>query len=138
MCQLSAWHIVNDLKMLTTVTFLWLALGPPSPVIVLCTVLSHVQLFASPWTIAHQAPLSMKFSTQETGLGCHFLLQGIFPTQGSYPCLLHLLCWLGSLNNCLIKCSVIRIFFLGFLRLMKCTELLTLFHWNALKSEIVL
>ena len=24
-----------------------------------------------------------------SGVGCHFLLQGIFPTQGSNPCLLH-------------------------------------------------
>ena len=28
-----------------------------------------------------------------TGVGCHFLLLGVFPTQGSYPCLLHLLNW---------------------------------------------
>ena len=28
-------------------------------------VLSHVQLFATPWTLAHQAPLSMEFSRQE-------------------------------------------------------------------------
>ena len=27
------------------------------------------------------------------GMGCHFLLQGIFPTQVSKPCLLHLLLW---------------------------------------------
>ena len=26
-------------------------------------------------------------------MGCHFLLQEIFPTQGSNPCLLHLLHW---------------------------------------------
>ena len=26
---------------------------------------------------------------KSTGVGCHFLLQGIFPTQGSNPCLLH-------------------------------------------------
>ena len=26
---------------------------------------------------------------KNTGVGCHFLLQGIFPTQGSNPCLLH-------------------------------------------------
>ena len=26
-----------------------------------------------------------------TGVGCYFILQGIFPTQGSNPCLLHLL-----------------------------------------------
>ena len=25
----------------------------------------------------------MEFSKQDTGVGCHFLLQGIFPTQGS-------------------------------------------------------
>ena len=28
-------------------------------------VLSHVQLFATPWTVAHQAPLSMEFPRQE-------------------------------------------------------------------------
>ena len=54
---------------------------------------SHVQLFVTPWTIAHQAPLSMGFPKQETGQGCHFLLQGIFPTQGSNPHLLYLLHW---------------------------------------------
>ena len=32
---------------------------------VLCCVLSHIQLFATPWTVAHQAPLSMGFSKQE-------------------------------------------------------------------------
>ena len=35
---------------------------------------------ANPWTIDRQAPLSMN-----TGVGCHALLQGIFPTQGSNP-----------------------------------------------------
>ena len=29
------------------------------------------------------------FSGKNTGVGCHFLLQGIFPTQGSTLCLLH-------------------------------------------------
>ena len=28
-------------------------------------VLDHIQLFAAPWTAAHQAPLSMEFSRQE-------------------------------------------------------------------------
>ena len=46
-------------------------------------------VFATPWTVAHQAPLSMEFSRQESGVGCHFLLQGIFLTQGSNPSLLH-------------------------------------------------
>ena len=31
-----------------------------------CTqFLSHVRLFVTPWTVAHQAPLSMEFSRQE-------------------------------------------------------------------------
>ena len=36
-----------------------------------------VQLFATPWTAAHQAPLSMAFSRQSTGVGCHCLLRGL-------------------------------------------------------------
>ena len=55
-------------------------------------VLRCVQLFVTPWTVAHQALLSMEFS-QNTGEGYHFLLQGIFLTQGSNPHLLHLLHW---------------------------------------------
>ena len=47
----------------------------------------------SPCNVAYQAPLSMEFSRQEYWRGCHFLLQGIFPTQGSNPCLLHPLPW---------------------------------------------
>ena len=36
-----------------------------------------------------KSPLSMRFSRQNTGVGCHFLLQRIFPTQGSKPGLLN-------------------------------------------------
>ena len=50
---------------------------------------SHVQLFATPWTVAHQAPPSMGFSRQEYWSGLPFLSPGIFPTQGSNPGLLH-------------------------------------------------
>ena len=32
------------------------------------------QLFPTPWTVAHQAPLSMGFSRKNIGVGCHFLL----------------------------------------------------------------
>ena len=48
---------------------------------------SHAQLFV---TLACQGPLSMGFSGKDTEFGCHALLQGIFPTQGSNQCLLHL------------------------------------------------
>ena len=40
----------------------------------------------------------MGFSSKNTGVGCHALLQGIFLTQGLNPRLLHLLHWqAGSL-----------------------------------------
>ena len=59
---------------------------------------SHVQLFVTLWTVAHQAPLSIRFSRQECWVGCHVHLQGIFPTQGSSWCLLCFLHWkVGSL-----------------------------------------
>ena len=54
---------------------------------------SRVRLFATLWTVARQAPPS-----RDTKVGCHALLLGIFPTQGSNPPLLHLLHWqAGSL-----------------------------------------
>ena len=49
--------------------------------------------FATLWTVAHQAPLSMGFFRQEYWVSCHFLLHGLFPTQGSDPHLLSLLHW---------------------------------------------
>ena len=39
-------------------------------------VLSHVRLFATLWTAAHQASLSIDCPGKDTGVGCHFLLQG--------------------------------------------------------------
>ena len=38
---------------------------------------------ALPQTVACQGPLSWDFPSKNTGVGCHFLLQGIFPTLGS-------------------------------------------------------
>ena len=52
-------------------------------------LLSRVQLFTTPWTIAYKAPPSMGFSSQEYWSRLHFLLQGIFPTQGLNPGLPH-------------------------------------------------
>ena len=45
-------------------------------------------------SLTPQAPLSMGFSRHEDwSAGCHFLLQGIFPTQGLNPSVLWLLHW---------------------------------------------
>ena len=53
--------------------------------------LSHVWLCATPWSVGLQAPLSKGFPRQNTGVGCHFLFQRVFLTQGLNPRLLHLL-----------------------------------------------
>ena len=41
--------------------------------------LSHVRLFAIPWTVAHQASLSMGFSRQEYWSGLPFPSSGFWP-----------------------------------------------------------
>ena len=70
--------------------------------------LNCVQLFVTPRTVAHQAPLTVESSRQEYWSGCHFLLWGIFSTQGLNSFLLCLLHWqedylplshLGSLTS---------------------------------------
>ena len=48
-------------------------------------VLSCVQLFAAPWTIAHQAPLSVKFPRQECYSGLPFSPPGDIPDPGIEP-----------------------------------------------------
>ena len=59
---------------------------------------SRVQLFATLWTIDHQAPQPMGFSRQEYWSGLHALLQGIFLIQGLNLHLSYLLHWqVGSL-----------------------------------------
>ena len=63
-----------------------------------CCLFSRVWLCATLWTVPCQAPPSMGFSSQEYWSGLPCLLQGIVQTQGSNPCLIHLLHWLsGSL-----------------------------------------
>ena len=52
--------------------------------------LSCPQLFVTPWTVACTKLLHpWDFLGKSTGVGCHFLLQGIFLTQGLNLCLLH-------------------------------------------------
>ena len=59
--------------------------------------LSRVRLFATPWTVAYQLLWTVAyqllcpwdFPGKNTGVGSHFLLQEIFPTQGLNPGLPH-------------------------------------------------
>ena len=54
-----------------------------------CLVAKLCLTIATPWTVAHQLLCPWDFPGKNTGVGCHFLLQGIFTTQGSNPRLLH-------------------------------------------------
>jgi len=57
-------------------------------VVCACSVAQRVQLFATPWTIAHEAPLSMGFSRQEywkKGKKKRILKQWSFPAPGNLP-----------------------------------------------------
>ena len=47
--------------------------------------LSRVRLFATPWTVAYQAPPSMGFSRQECWNGLPFLSPGDLPNPGIEP-----------------------------------------------------
>ena len=59
---------------------------------------SHVQLFSTSWTVPTRLPCPRDSPDKNTGVGCHSLLQKIFPTQGLNPHLLCLLHWqVGSL-----------------------------------------
>ena len=52
--------------------------------------LSCIQLFVTSWSVAHQAPLSMRFSRQEYWNGLPFPPAGDFPNPRIVP---SLLCW---------------------------------------------
>ena len=61
----------------------------------LCACMLSLSLLSNslwrPWTVTSQDPLSVEFFRQEYWSGLHFLLQGIFLTQGLNLFLLHLL-----------------------------------------------
>ena len=48
-----------------------------------------LRTLVTPWTVANEAPLSIGCTGKNAGVGCHVLLQGIFPTQGLNSGLLH-------------------------------------------------
>ena len=53
--------------------------------LLLCQLLGRVWLFGTPWTIAHQPPLSMGFSRQQYWSGLPFLSPGDLPDPGIKP-----------------------------------------------------
>ena len=51
----------------------------------MCQSLSHVQLFLTLWTVTHQAPLYVEFSSQEYCSGLPFPSPGGLPDSGIKP-----------------------------------------------------
>ena len=58
---------------------------PLYTVVVVVNSLSHVQLLATPWTVALQALLSLEFSRQEYWNGLSFPPPGNLPDSGIKP-----------------------------------------------------
>ena len=67
--------------------------------------------------------MSMDSPGKNPGVGCHFLLQGIFPTQGLNPGLLHLLHWqVSSLPLVSPEKPIMLLVFFFFLLLFSVTQ----------------
>ena len=64
-----AWPVLGDLYVLSHLKWKW----------------SRVLLFATPWTVAHQAPPSMQFTRQEYWSGLPFPSPGDLPNPGIEP-----------------------------------------------------
>ena len=56
--------------------------------VVLVYSLQSCLTFVTPWTVAPRLLRTWDFPDKNTGVDCHSLLQGSFPTQGSNPGLL--------------------------------------------------
>ena len=69
--------------------------SPEAPVVA-TQLLSRVRFFATPWTVARQAPLSMGFSRQEYWSGLPFPSPGDLPDPGMELVDSFLLSHLGS------------------------------------------
>ena len=54
-------------------------------IVVIVQLLDQVQLFVTPWTVVHQAPLSMGFHRQEYWSGLPFPSPGDLPGPGIEP-----------------------------------------------------
>ena len=86
------------------------------------------------------------FPRKNTGVGCHFLLQGTFPTQGSNPCLLRLLHWQADslpLNHLGIprqheSNENQRKLFFCVLNILKLLQSMPVISWLLLNSEFAL
>ena len=74
--QLATWFLLSD----KSASKSWLFTG-----LLLLLSLSHVWFFVTPWSVAHQVPLSVGFPRQEDYGGLPFLSPGDLPSLGTEP-----------------------------------------------------
>ena len=80
---------------------------------------SHVRFFATLWTVAHQAPLSMEFSSQEYWSGLPWPLSGdllkprMKPVSPEAPALQADSLLLSHWGSCIILVALFKEFFMG-------------------------
>ena len=84
--ELSSWRSLMETKMKVNILlYVWKC----------AQSLGHVWLFMTLWTVTLKAPMSMDYPDKNTEVGCHALLQEIFPNKWSNP---HLPCLLNCIN----------------------------------------
>ena len=98
-CEITTISLVNIHYQCIIFFFWWELVTATLLCCVSAQLLSHIRLFATPWTVVHQAPLSMRFSRQEYWSGLPFPPPGNLSNNhvGWNPHLLCLLHWTDSL-----------------------------------------
>ena len=76
---------------------------------VCCLSLSHLVLSATPWTVAHQAPLSMEFSREEYWSGLSFPSPGIFLTRHCRQSLYCFTTWEAHKDDLFCSCCLVAL-----------------------------
>ena len=79
------WPHVQEIAFNIILMGKWFTLFKLLFAVYVCVWFSHVWLFATPWTVAHQAPLSMEFSRQEYWSGLPFPSPGALPNPVVEP-----------------------------------------------------
>ena len=80
-CLLTCGFLCSELPLIMAASSMFLT-GCLSVVCIYVCMLSHVRLFAIPWTVTHHNPLSMRFCRQEYWSGLPFPPLGDLPDPG--------------------------------------------------------
>ena len=86
------WHLVHSRYLANMCWSHWQRCYQTWEKVAVC-ILSRVWLLVTPWTVFSMLLYPWDYPGENTGVGCCYLLQEIFPTQGWNPHLSYLLHW---------------------------------------------